>query len=33
MVAYRGFSESDGTGKPNEAEIMRDAVAIFRKGI
>lgn len=33
LVAYRGFSESDGDAKPKESEIMRDAAAILKKGV
>jgi predicted alpha/beta hydrolase len=33
LVAYRGFSDSDGTSKPNERQLMHDAVAIFKKGV
>lgn len=33
IVAYRGFSDSDGKAKPSEAEIMKDAAKIFEKGI
>lgn len=29
IVAYRGFSDSDGSYKPNEAEIIKDASAIL----
>ena len=33
LVAYRGFSDSDGQGAPNEKNIMTDAKLILRKGI
>jgi hypothetical protein len=29
IVAYRGFSDSDGNYKPNEAEIIKDSSAIL----
>ncbi len=33
IVAYRGFSDSDGDYKPNEAQIMKDASVILEKGV
>ena len=33
LVAYRGFSDSDGSSKPNEREIMYDAEVILKKGV
>ena len=32
IVAYRGFSDSDGDFIPNERNIMNDARSILRKG-
>lgn len=29
IIAYRGFSDSDGNYKPNETEIIKDASAIL----
>ena len=33
IVAYRGFSDSDGQGSPSEQHIMSDAKTILNKGI
>lgn len=33
IVAYRGFSDSDGQQPPNEHQIMTDSTAILSRGI
>ena len=33
IVSYRGFADSDGSYKPNEAEITKDASVINKKGV
>jgi len=33
IVAYRGFSDSDGTAIPNEKNIADDAKSIFYKAM
>lgn len=33
IVSYRGFADSDGSHKPNEAEITKDASVILEKGV
>jgi hypothetical protein len=33
IVAYRGFSDSDGDSPPNEKDIMTDSKAIMAKGV
>lgn len=33
LIAYRGFSDSDGNSKPTESNIITDAGKIFEYGI
>jgi predicted alpha/beta hydrolase len=33
LIAYRGFSDSDGDSKPTESNIIADSSTIFEYGI